>query len=74
MAEQRGFGRGARRCARVRDRLHHRRLSSMTMPAPEDDERDAEPLGSDVTQDEEGGTSGVVGPSYPPEETEPDAS
>jgi hypothetical protein len=46
----------------------------MTMPAPEDDERDAQPLGSDVTRDEDGDTSGVAGPSSPPEETEPDAS
>jgi len=46
----------------------------MTMPAPEDDERVAQPLGSDVTGDEDGDTSGVAGPSFPPEETEPDAS
>ncbi len=46
----------------------------MTMPAPEDDERDAQPLGSDATQDEDAGTSGVAGPTYPPEETEPDAT
>jgi hypothetical protein len=41
----------------------------MTMPAPDDDERDARPLGSEAAQDEDGG----AGPSYPPEETEPDA-
>jgi hypothetical protein len=46
----------------------------MTMPAPEDEERAAQPLGSDVTGDEDGDTSGVAGPSFPPEETEPDAS
>jgi hypothetical protein len=45
----------------------------MTMPAPDDDERDARPLGSDAAQDDDG-ASGVAGPSYPPEETEPDAS
>jgi hypothetical protein len=45
----------------------------MTMPAPEDDERDARPLGSDAAQDDDR-ASGVAGPSYPPEETEPDAS
>jgi hypothetical protein len=46
----------------------------VTMPAPEDDEREAQPLGSDQTRDDDGGTSGVAGPSYPPEETEPDAT
>ena len=46
----------------------------MTMPAPEDDERDAQPLGSDRTGDDDGGRSGVAGPSYPPEETEPDVT
>jgi hypothetical protein len=48
----------------------------MTMPAP-DDERDARPLGSDATPPDDdganGSASGVAGPSYPPEETEPDA-
>jgi hypothetical protein len=52
----------------------------MTMPAPDDD-RDARPLGSEVSDpaadgDTYGGSggpaSGVAGPSYPPEETEPD--
>jgi hypothetical protein len=46
----------------------------MTMPAPDDDERAARPLGSDLDQDEDGGASGVAGPTFPPEETEPDAS
>jgi hypothetical protein len=46
----------------------------MTMPAPDDDERDARPLGSDAgPTDDDGEASGVAGPSYPPEETEPDA-
>ena len=51
----------------------------MTMPTPDDDERDAQPLGgtSAASGDAEsqGGTSdGVAGPSYPPAGTEPDAS
>ena len=46
----------------------------MTMPAPDDDDRDARPLRSETAPtDEDGGASGVAGPSYPPEETEPDA-
>jgi hypothetical protein len=53
----------------------------MTMPAPDDDERDAQPLGSETAPagDEEsqgggdGPASGVAGPSFPPAETEPDA-
>lgn len=58
----------------------------MTMPdessqGPETD-RDAEPLGADVAPPgdrrsqggEDGPASGVAGPSYPPAETEPDAS
>ena len=53
----------------------------MTMPSPDDD-RDARPLGSDVALPgdpasqggEPGPGDGVAGPSYPPEETEPDAS
>jgi hypothetical protein len=52
----------------------------MTMPAP-DDERDAQPLGSETAPPgdpesqggEPGPASGVAGPSYPPAETEPDA-
>ena len=52
----------------------------MTMPSPDDD-RDAQPLGSDVAPPgdpasqggEPGPAGGVAGPSYPPEETEPDA-
>jgi hypothetical protein len=45
----------------------------MTMPAPDDD-RDARPLGSEAAStDDDGEASGVAGPSYPPEETEPDA-
>ena len=51
----------------------------MTMPAPDDDERDAQPLGSSSAppgdSESQGGTDdGVAGPSYPPVETEPDAS
>jgi hypothetical protein len=50
----------------------------MSMPAPEDDERDAGPLGSEVAppgDEESQGGSGddIAGPSYPPAETEPDA-
>jgi hypothetical protein len=54
----------------------------MTMPAPDDDERDAQPLGSETAPPgdadsqggtDDGGASGVAGPSYPPGETEPDA-
>jgi hypothetical protein len=53
----------------------------MTMPAPDDDERDAQPLGSDVAppgdpasqRGEPGPADGDAGPGYPPEETEPDA-
>ncbi len=55
---------GGRRCYTV----------PMTMPAPDDDERDARPLGSDTgPTDDDGEASGEAGPSYPPEETEPDA-
>ena len=47
----------------------------MTMPSPDD--RDAEPLGSDVAppgdDESQGGGDGVAGPSYPPADTEPDA-
>jgi hypothetical protein len=52
----------------------------MTMPAPDDDERDVAPLGGEVAPpgDEEsqggGGGDGVAGPSYPPAGSEPDAS
>jgi hypothetical protein len=49
----------------------------MTMPTPEDDEREAGPLGSEVSEPADDGAAGsadgVAGPSYPPEETEPDA-
>jgi hypothetical protein len=49
----------------------------MTMPAPDDDEREARPLGSDVAPTGDGDADGVAGgdagPSYPPEATEPDA-
>jgi hypothetical protein len=53
----------------------------MTMPAPDDDEREAGPLGSEAAPPgdpesqggEPGPGSGVAGPSYPPAETEPDA-
>ena len=55
--------------------------SGMTMPTPDDDERQNGPLGSDVAPPgdpesqggESGPGSGVAGPSYPPAETEPDA-
>ena len=50
----------------------------MTMPAPDDDERDAAPLGSEVAppgdEESQGGGDGVAGPSYPPADSEPDAS
>ena len=46
----------------------------MTMPAPDDDERDARPLGSDTSSPDDDAAGGVAGASYPPEETEPDAS
>ena len=48
----------------------------MTMPDEDDagSDREARPLGADVAEsagdDDE---DGVAGPSYPPEETEPDA-
>ena len=55
----------------------------MTMPAPDDDEREARPLGSDVAPTGDGDVDadgvaggdagGDAGPSYPPEATEPDA-
>ena len=50
----------------------------MTMPEDDDREREAGPLGSEVAppgdEESQGGVgSGVAGPSYPPEETEPDA-
>lgn len=49
----------------------------MTMPSPED-ERDAEPLGSEEAppgdpESQGGEGADVAGPSYPPAETEPDA-
>jgi hypothetical protein len=43
---------------------------------PADDERETAPLGSQVSEpddDRADGASDVAGPSYPPEETEPDA-
>jgi hypothetical protein len=51
------------------------------MPTPDDDERDARPLGSEVAPPAdpesqgggEGPADGVAGPSYPPAATEPDA-
>ncbi len=54
----------------------------MTMPAPDDGEREAGPLGSEAAPPgdpasqggEPGPADGVAGPSYPPEETEPDAA
>jgi hypothetical protein len=50
----------------------------MSMPAPDDDERDVGPLGSEVAppgdeQSQGGSGDDVAGPSYPPAETEPDA-
>ncbi|UOY00772.1 hypothetical protein [Blastococcus sp. PRF04-17] len=53
----------------------------MTMPTPDDDERDAHPLGTETAPvgdkqsqgGEDGPASGVAGPSYPPAGTEPDA-
>jgi hypothetical protein len=53
----------------------------VTMPEP-DEPRDAQPLGSEVAppadEESQGGTdgpaSGIAGPSYPPADTEPDAS
>lgn len=50
----------------------------MSMPTP-DEERDVQPLGSESApsgdaESPEGTTDGVAGPSYPPAETEPDAS
>jgi hypothetical protein len=53
----------------------------MTMPAPDEDEREAEPLGGNVAPPgdpasqggEPGPADGVAGPSYPPAESEPDA-
>ena len=50
----------------------------MTMPAPDDDERDVAPLGGEVAppgdDESQGGGDGTAGPSYPPAGTEPDAS
>jgi hypothetical protein len=51
------------------------------MTMPDDDDRDAQPLGSEVAPPadpesqggEPGPASGIAGPSYPPAETEPDA-
>ncbi|WP_167762314.1 hypothetical protein [Blastococcus sp. CT_GayMR20] len=53
----------------------------MTMPTPDEEEREARPLGSEAAPPgdpesqggEPGPASGVAGPSYPPAETEPDA-
>ena len=53
---------------------------AVTMPTPDDD-RDARPLGSETAPPgdpasqggEPGPADGIAGPSYPPEETEPDA-
>ena len=46
------------------------------MPTPEDDGRGAGPLGREVSEPPDDGSTGsadgVAGPSYPPEETEPD--
>ncbi|HLM07216.1 MAG TPA: hypothetical protein VK402_18715 [Blastococcus sp.] len=51
------------------------------MTMPDDDDRDAQPLGSESAPPgdpesqggEPGPAGGVAGPSYPPAETEPDA-
>ena len=51
------------------------------MTMPEDDDRDARPLGAETAPPgdpesqggEPGPASGIAGPSYPPAETEPDA-
>lgn len=51
------------------------------MTMPEENDREAEPLGAEAAPPgdagsqggEEGPASGVAGPSYPPAETEPDA-
>jgi hypothetical protein len=60
-----------------------RTLGAMTMPDEDDagSDREARPLGADVappgdpkSQGEPGPASGIAGPSYPPEETEPDAT
>ena len=50
----------------------------MSVPAADDDEREAGPLGSAAAppgdEESQGGTGdSVAGPSYPPAETEPDA-
>ncbi len=49
----------------------------MTMPAPDDDERDGPPLGAEAAPpgdaESQGGGDGIAGPSYPPAGTEPDA-
>ncbi len=49
----------------------------MTMPAPDDDERDAAPLGAETApagdDESQGGGDGVAGPSSPPAGSEPDA-
>ena len=60
------------------DLAPHARLGRMTMPSPDDDEREAGPLGSEVSppgdEDSQGGSGdSVAGPSYPPAETGPDA-
>jgi hypothetical protein len=46
----------------------------MTTPAqePQDDDRETGPLGSAVSEPDDGDDS-MAGPVYPPEETEPDA-
>ncbi len=50
----------------------------MTMPAPDDGERDVAPLGGAAAppgdEESQGGDAGVAGPSWPPAETEPDTS
>jgi hypothetical protein len=51
------------------------------MTMPEENDRDAKPLGADTAPPgdpesqggEPGPASGIAGPSYPPAETEPDA-
>jgi hypothetical protein len=47
------------------------------MTMPEDDDREAGPLGAEKAPpgdpESQGGPDGVAGPSYPPADTEPDA-
>lgn len=48
------------------------------MPQDDDGDRETGPLGSEVSDpstgdDQDSAASGAAGPSYPPEDTEPDA-